>query len=356
MRLLSWLRQRPAFLPERATFRPRLEGLEDRWVPSTLTVQNNLDSGAGSLRAEIAAAHNGDTIAFAPSLVGQTITLTSGEMLLKHNVTITGPGAAQLTVSGNHASRIFELASTTKPTVILSGLSICNGNGAFAAGFSHTNDGSGGAILNEGTLTISNCTLSGNSAPQGGAIHNDATLTVSNSTLSGNSANVGPAGAGYGGAIQSFVTLTVSGCTFSGNTANQDGGAIVCAGTATISGSTFSGNISDNGGAIDNEGTMRVSGCNISNNMSTFDGGGISNYGSLTVTGSTLTGNSAAFKGGGIFNGGSAATVTVKNSSTITGNYAPSGTFEDIYNYGVMYWDGTGTLGIVHGGPVLPSP
>ena len=93
-----------------STFRPTLEALEHRWVPSTLTVTNNLDSGAGSLRADIATAKNGDTILFAPSLNGQTITLTSGELLIKRNLTIAGPGAGNLTVSGNHASRVFELA------------------------------------------------------------------------------------------------------------------------------------------------------------------------------------------------------------------------------------------------------
>src|SRR6516165_5728506 len=97
------LRQRPA------RFRPALEMLEDRCVPSTLTVTNTLDSGAGSLRAEIRAAHDGYTIVFAPSLVGQTITLTSGELLIDHGVTMTGPGAGNLTVSGNNVSRVFEV-------------------------------------------------------------------------------------------------------------------------------------------------------------------------------------------------------------------------------------------------------
>jgi hypothetical protein len=87
-------------------------------VPSTLTVTNNLDSGTGSLRADIAAAHNGDTIVFAPSLDGQTITLTSGELLIRKNLTIAGPGAGELTVSGNHASRVFEVAK--RENVILS--------------------------------------------------------------------------------------------------------------------------------------------------------------------------------------------------------------------------------------------
>src|SRR6516162_8976066 len=91
------LRQRPA------RFRPALEMLEERCVPSTLTVTNTLDSGAGSLRAAIDGAHNGETIVFAPSLDGRTITLTSGELLIRHDVTIAGPGAGELTVSGNKA-------------------------------------------------------------------------------------------------------------------------------------------------------------------------------------------------------------------------------------------------------------
>src|SRR5262249_15496042 len=80
-------------LAVRPTLRPTLEALEDRWMPSTLTVLNNLDSGSGSLRAEIAASKLNDSIVFAPSLNGQTITLTSGEFLITHSLTITGPGA-----------------------------------------------------------------------------------------------------------------------------------------------------------------------------------------------------------------------------------------------------------------------
>src|SRR5262249_30253502 len=57
----------------RPTVRPEPQALEDRWVPSTLTVLNNLDSGPGSLRAENTAAHPDDTIIFAPSLNRQTV-------------------------------------------------------------------------------------------------------------------------------------------------------------------------------------------------------------------------------------------------------------------------------------------
>ena len=180
----------------RRTVRPTLEALEDRWMPSTLTVLNNLDSGAGSLRTEIAVAHNGDTIVFAPSLVGQTITLTSGQLLIRKNLTIAGPGAGQLTVSGNNASRVFEVAKTVR-SVTLSGLTISNA--------------AGGGILNDGTLTVSNSILSNNGGG-GGGIHNDGTLTVSNSTLSNNSAS-------SGGGIENSRTAIVSGSILSGNSA-----------------------------------------------------------------------------------------------------------------------------------------
>ena len=90
----------PAY--RRSSFVPRLEVLEDRTVLSTLTVMNNLDSGAGSLRDAIKNANIGDTIVFAPSLDGQTITLTSGELAISKSLDIAGPGAGSLAISGNN--------------------------------------------------------------------------------------------------------------------------------------------------------------------------------------------------------------------------------------------------------------
>jgi hypothetical protein len=256
-------------------------------VPSTLTVTNNSDHDPGSLRAEIAAAKNGDTIGFLPSLNGQTITLTSGELLIKHNLTITGPGAGQLTVSGNHASRVFEVDQTAKQ-VTLSGMKIING----------LVSDSGGGILSFslGTLTVSGCTLSGNSA-------------------------------NYGGGIMSFNggTLTVSGCTLSGNSATSAGGGIYNAlSMTTVSGSTLTGNSATEGGGI------------------------FSDIGPLTVSNCTLSGNSASAAGGGIYLNG---TATVKNSSSITGNTAPVGSGADVYNGGTLYLDSTSTIGILYGNP-----
>ena len=124
--------------------------MEDRTLLSTLTVMNNNDSGKGSLRAAIAAAQSGDTIAFSSKLDGKTIALTSGELLITDSVTIDGPGANQLAVSGNNASRVFEVAAGQNVTI--SGLTITHGYAA----------DQGGGILNDG----SNLTLSGDNITQ----------------------------------------------------------------------------------------------------------------------------------------------------------------------------------------------
>ena len=60
---------------------------------ATLIVTTTADSGAGSLRDAIAAASDGDTIQFDAALNGQTITLTSAELVIDKNITINGPGA-----------------------------------------------------------------------------------------------------------------------------------------------------------------------------------------------------------------------------------------------------------------------
>src|SRR5262249_10909840 len=133
-----------------------LEILEDRTVLSTYTVTSPADSGDGSLRAVIAAAQSGDQIVFDPGLRGQTITLTSGELAISKDLDIEGPGADQLAVSGDHASRIFNISGGA--TVTIAGLTITDGLAAGALA-------QGGAILSTGSqVIVANAVLSKNEA------------------------------------------------------------------------------------------------------------------------------------------------------------------------------------------------
>ena len=157
----------------------QLESLEYRRLLSALTVSSAADSGIGSLRAQIAAAQSGDSISFAPSLAGQTITLTSGVLTIAKSLTIQGLGANQLTISGNVQSRVFKINGSTNQVAIRD-LTITQGLPA-----------NGGAISNSATLTVSGCTLSRNITyiqPWAATAAPSTTpgLTVSNSTLSGN--------------------------------------------------------------------------------------------------------------------------------------------------------------------------
>jgi predicted outer membrane repeat protein len=215
----------------------RVEVLEGRLVLATLTVTNLLDSGPGSLREKVGLAANGDTIHFMAGLTG-TITLTTGELQLSRSVTITGPGANVLGVSGHNASRVFEVVAGATDAV--SGLTITAGQPGGSSG--------GGVLVDTGgTLALTSSALSDNSARSvGGGLFNNGTVTVTESTLSGNSSGTG------GGGIYNTGTLTVIGSTFSGNSA-PSGGGIYSTGTLTVTGSTLSGNsasVSVGGGII----------------------------------------------------------------------------------------------------------
>src|SRR5438094_5211040 len=87
---------------------------------SPITVTNTNDSGPGSLRQALADANDGDTIDFDPSLNGQTVTLTSGQLNVDKDVAISGPGPDDLVVDGNGQSRVFYI--NPGKTVTIDGL------------------------------------------------------------------------------------------------------------------------------------------------------------------------------------------------------------------------------------------
>ena len=157
-----------------------------------------------------------------------TITLTKSPLGLTKNVTINGPGAALLTISGMNSYQIFTISSGVTATI--SGVTLANGS-----------SNGGGAIFSDGTLTVISDTFSGNSAIGGGAIYNHGAgvLTVTNCTFSVNTATTNE-----GGAIDNPTTGTVnvSNSTFLGNNGAQSGGAIASNINLTVVNSTITGN------------------------------------------------------------------------------------------------------------------
>ncbi len=320
--LRSWLKATlgtlwaPTSLPPkhrtaRLGFRPGFETLEGRTLlsGSPLLVTNLNDSGDGSLRAAITAADatSGAVIDFASGLHG-TIRLTSGELDITSNMTINGRGANQLTISGNHASRIFNLSNNATATItdltIADGMSVNTGEDSGTL-LDATQLG-GGGILNQAgaTLNLTRCVLFNNttvaSSPDvdsiGGGLLNEGTALITFSVIRNNQALGGGGfsffGGSVGGGIDNFGggILTVANSTFSNNAALSAEGAYGIGGalennsglddsspsTATICNCTFVGNIAGgsggvtaNGGAITDDGTgamMTITASTILNN------------------------------------------------------------------------------------------
>jgi predicted outer membrane repeat protein len=270
-------------------------------VPTTVTNLN--DAGDGSLRGAITATPAGGVVDFQNGLNG-TITLTTGVLTIGKNLSIAGPGANVITVSGNNASEVFDIGQGF--VVTISALTIANGSSNTRAG----------AVDNSGTLTLSNCTIrDSNAGTTGGGVYNNGgTMTVDRCTLQNNRAGTS------GGAItNSFGTLTITNSTITNNRATWDGAGISNWGTLTITDTTFSDNQANrNGGGISNNDTLTLSRTTLSRNVSLGNGGGIYNNGTQAGnTNITISGN-AANQGAGIYN----VTGSTDNlrSATITDN------------------------------------
>lgn len=235
-----------------------------------ITVTNNNDSGAGSLRQAIADAALGEEITF--SITG-TITLTTGELLISQDVIITGPGSSSLTIDGNGASRCF---NTDSGVISISGLLIFNGA-----------DSQGGGLHNEATLTMVDVSFNTCvSSDEGGAIWNSSTVDLTDSSIASCTAS-----AGGGGAIKNTGTCTLNNTsitTCEGVTVDGNGGAVWSDGSFTMNGGGIGSCVSagfDGGGAIYTEGTCDLTEVTLTgNNTTAGSGDGILNvFGTLTI-------------------------------------------------------------------------
>jgi hypothetical protein len=234
------------------------------------------------------------TITFAPALNGQTITLTLGRLDIGRSLSIQGPGAAQLTVSGGDRFQHFAVTdnnATTALTVGISGLTLANGHAQFATG----GDEDGGAIVTDENTTLDGLVITNNQADDdgGGVDMQFGTLTIRNTTISNNRA-LGAAGIG-GGVSQTngMGTLVIHNSTVSGNTAGQHGGGVGMdvAASVVITNSTISGNMAkvNGGGVWIGAGTLSVRNSTVAFNKAESDGAGAGKGGGISIDGGTAT-------------------------------------------------------------------
>ena len=212
------------------------------------------------------------------------------------NIVINGNG---LTLDGQNAYQFIQIASGHNLT--LENITLTNYTAQY-----------GGAIQNQGTLTITNSTLNNNHVyynSKGGAIQNQGTLTITNSTLYNNNAFL------FGGAIHNdqYGNIIITNTTLHNNTAGI-GGAIYNDqyGNIIITNSTLHNNTADEGGAIySRNGNTIITDSTLYNNTADVRGGAIyKDLGNTTITNSVFYNNNANEDGGAIYNDGVIFNIT----------------------------------------------
>ncbi|MCB8954117.1 MAG: hypothetical protein H6650_19105 [Ardenticatenales bacterium] len=275
-----------------------------------ITVTSAADSGPGTLRQALVDVCDEGEIDFDLPQPA-TITLTSGELVITRTMTIQGPGASMLGISGNNASRVFNVSGSG---VAIRGLTIRDGHIS----------GDGGGIYNTGSLSVQDSVIfSHYSGHDGGGVMNDGgTLFIIATLIRDNMAH------GGAGIFTAHGTTVVSHARVLSNISNDDGGGVTNdGGRVIINNSTISGNItSDLGGGVHNRGDtpiMLLSQCALTNNHAGGKGGGISNEEAdlILVFNTTVSGNVTSL-GGGIYN---RVGLIYLQGSTITANQASTG-------------------------------
>lgn len=286
----------------------------------TVTSTGDSATDTTTLRGAINAAASGDFIDL--SQVTGTIVLTLGEVGISKQLTISGPGASQLAISGNNTSRVFHFQAGAASSDI-QGLTIENGNGNIDS--THP-DNNGGAIrVFEGPVFITSCVFTDNSATlYGGAIYvfNDMSMDIGASTFSNNSASYGGAVYFAGGTAGSGSGGNTGETIFTENYASIAGGAIYYnVGTYDFNVNTVSGNRAGTSTAEGSGGGMYIvgSGAEVFMQHNIFSGNSI-----VPTTDTSQPGGSAITNLGFV--------IMVYN--TVSGN---TGNAASIWNAGDLY-------------------
>ena len=294
---------------------------------ATFTVSNTNDAGAGSFRQAVLSANTsaGADVVDLTGVAG-TIVLTSGQIEVTDTLTIRGPGAQVLAISGGGTSRLIE--QTAGDNLAINDLTLRDGfttsSGAAILARSVTlenvtvSDTRGGfALYLTRALVVRHSTITRN---QAGGIQAHATALIEDSIISHNTSTAGAAlfveyedaelhrvriednaASKYGGAIWAFLaTVEMTQCVIARNTAVEQGGAFMGAyrGQLVMDETRITGNRAAFGGGIYTYIPAVITRSEISDNQATVDGGGI--LGAATIENSTLSGNRAGRYGGGI--------------------------------------------------------
>jgi hypothetical protein len=311
-----------------------LEPLENRQLLATIVVTNATDTPAANeidLRQAIGQAASGDMISFSASVFTgpTTITLGGSQLEINKNVTINGPTTG-VTISGGNASRVFQVDSGV--TATLSGLTITD---------CHVVLYGGGGLFNQGTVNLTNVTVSDNNALHGAGIDNVGTANLANVTISGNHTH-------SGGGLDNQGSANLTNVTISGNTAIQ-GGGVYNTGTAILTDVTISGNSAGFGAGLDNYGAADLTNVTISGNTGERGAGAMLAVGTANFTDVTISGNTASISGGGLSSYASATATlidTIVAGQLGGGDITGGGTFSGNHN---LIGDGTGQTGLVNG-------
>ena len=258
-------------------------------ICETATGNNICTLRAAVAEANAAAAH--DLITFDPAVI---LIQVSGQISITSTMTVSGNAptspAIQNTAPLSTTSRVFNISNVV---VHLNRLLITGGNVT----------GSGGGVLNAGTLTITNCVIEGNNANGasgiGGGIRSTNTLTIMNSTISGNASIAGTSG----GLSFAGAELIIGYSTIAGNSSFGNGGGMNISATVAVNirNSTISNNTAgaSSGGFFTNRGVIvhtTISGNTANGALATDGGGGVriqAGAGNMTFLSCTITGNSA---------------------------------------------------------------
>jgi hypothetical protein len=296
------------------------------------------DGSAGTLRAVVATAGSGDVIDLSglpgadPNCTTSTITLNQGEIVVPHNMTLLGPPAATLTISGGPAGRVLNSTSTDMPSayVKIDALTITRGSAVY-----------GGCIYGRGEVLLDHATVTGCTAfdvpsdyydfaySTGGGIFANSVSLTHGSVVSDNEAvysGIAYDGQTSGGGV-STQNFTCTDSTISGNSAYVVGGGIRAGGNVTLTRCTVDSNFAYFGGGIYASGsTAQVDQSTITGNAA-GRGGGIYTRSPTTIANSTIAFNT----GFGSFGAGiqAAANVTM-TSSIVARNHNVNGTDTDI--------------------------